>query len=293
MEWIEVIDVLDQRNLKSFARSWLTLLRSYFRIEVEGLEHIPLQGAAIIAPNHSGFAGADAALLVHIIKRETRRRPRILAHRAYFDFSAKLKDLAESFGLRRASYEGGLDVLKKGNLLVLFPEGETGNFKSTLKRYELQPFHRGFIRMALDAGVPIIPCVIVGAEEANLNLGNINLGKWIKGLRIPLPLNFIPLPSKWLIRFLPPVPPDYFPPECMRDPKLMKIETRNFQAYMQKEIRKLVRERPFIYSERVRGALNWAKDTALGNADKAIERLTGIKGAVKGALKKRGSKKRR
>ena len=89
--------------------------------------------------------------------------------------------------------------------MIVFPEGEEGNFKSSLKKYRLQPFHSGFARMAISSEVPTIPCLIVGAEEAHLNLGSINLDRFFKHVRVPFPLNAVPFPSKWKIRFLKPL----------------------------------------------------------------------------------------
>src|SRR5688500_6148954 len=120
MELVELIKkgrTGHRARLKTAGRFSLKLLRSYFRIDVRGVENIPLNGRALVVPNHSGFAGADAVLLTYIIKRETRRRARILAHRSFFDFSNTVKDLAESHGLKRASIQGGAEVLKSDRLL--------------------------------------------------------------------------------------------------------------------------------------------------------------------------------
>src|SRR6185437_1622584 len=71
--------------------------------------------------------------------------------------------------------------------------------------YRLQKFHTGFVRMALKAKTPVIPCAITGAEESHLSLGSIDLRNFVRGLRIPLPVNFVPFPAKWRIRFFRPV----------------------------------------------------------------------------------------
>lgn len=248
---MDLVELVQRSEVKTLTRLWLTLLRTYFRIEVEGLEHIPRKGGALIAPNHSGFAGADAVLLTFLIKRETKRRARILAHRSFFDFSKTLASISESFGLRKASVDGGAHQLKNDHLVILFPEGETGNFKTSFKRYRLQAFHTGFLRMALEAKVPIIPCVIIGAEESHLNLGNLNFSKIIKGLRIPLPVNWVPLPAKWRIVFLPkiehPLLVKHTPEELLASPELLRRLTRSIQRHMQLEIRKRLRDRKYVY----------------------------------------------
>ena len=180
-------------------------LMRYFRVHIYGQKYIPRKGRAILAPNHSGFAGLDVFVLRHFLKHTIRRNPSILAHRAYFDIATVVGMLSESFGLRPATVASGNAELLRNELLIVFPEGENGNFKSTRERYSLQEFHSGFVRMAIMTRAPVVPCLIVGAEESSLNLGNIDLSRYVKHLVVPLPLNILPLPTRWRIRFFPPV----------------------------------------------------------------------------------------
>lgn len=210
----------------------MELLRKYFRLEVEGLENVPRRGAAVIAPNHSGFAGFDALLLAHTIYRDVKRVPRVLTHHLWF-LTKTTASLAGKIGFVEASIDNGIAALEKNNLTVIFPEGEEGNFKPTTEMYQLQEFKRGFIRMAIQTQSPIVPALIIGAEESNINLSKLRFGKILKGLVLPLPLNVIPLPVKWKIKFLPPI---YLPykPEQINDRELM-IE-------IAEEIRELMQE---------------------------------------------------
>ncbi len=189
---------------RALPQFFMEIARRYFRLEVEGLENIPRRGAGIIAPNHSGYSGLDAFLLAHEIHRETGRLPRVLTH--HFWFLTKATSIpAEKVGFVEATTASGLHQLSKNNLIVLFPEGEHGNFKPTAKRYHLQEFKRGFVRMALEKQCPIIPTLIIGAEETHINLAQLKLTKFLRGTVLPLPLNIIPLPVKWTIKFLPPI----------------------------------------------------------------------------------------
>ncbi len=197
---------LDSETLlyRVFPRFLLEILRKYFRLEVFGTENIPRRGAVIIAPNHSGFSGFDAFLLGHIVQTEGRRVPRVLTH--HFWFLTKTTAIpAQKMGFTEATYDNGIQALKKGNAIVLFPEGEQGNFKPTSQRYQVQELKRGFVRMALEAQCPIVPTVILGAEETHINLKKLKFTKFLRGSVIPLPLNVIPLPAKWRIRFLEPI----------------------------------------------------------------------------------------
>jgi 1-acyl-sn-glycerol-3-phosphate acyltransferase len=180
-------------------------IRKYFRIELHGVENIPRRGKAIIAPNHSGCSGLDAVMLGYTLYLKTPRIPRILTLWDFFRLFPVFEPAAHRLGLKPASTDNGIGLLKKNNLVVCFPEGEAGPFKPSSKRYQLQEFHTGFIRMALLTGAPIIPCVIIGAEESNINLGSFKVKKKKKIGFIPVPFNMLPLPAKWDIRFFAPV----------------------------------------------------------------------------------------
>jgi 1-acyl-sn-glycerol-3-phosphate acyltransferase len=246
---MDLVEVVQKPEFQQGFRKFLGFLRNYFRVEVVGLENLPKTGnKGLVCPNHSGFAGTDAVLLAHLIQEHTGRRPRILAHRAFFDFSNRLKTVSESFGLKKASIQNGVDVQKRNHLLILFPEGEQGNFKPTALRYRLQEFKTGFLRIAIQSGSPIIPCVIIGAEESHLNLGNINLGKIVKGLRIPVPLTLLPLPAKWKIKFLPPIETSGLDPSMIEDPDKLRHFAKRVRLILQKEIHKELRGRKYVFN---------------------------------------------
>lgn len=187
---------------------FLRFLCKYFRLEVTGLDHIPKSGPAVIIANHSGWMGLDALLLAYVIRSQTGRECRTMAHHGYFEWSKRIRELAVLSGLSRPKKEDACETLNDGHLLIVFPEGEAGNFKSSVKKYQLQPFHKGFVHIAADALAPVIPCGIIGAEETQFNLGSFHMGIRDHFLRIPLPVPFPPLPSKWRIHFFSPIPPE-------------------------------------------------------------------------------------
>ena len=125
--------------------------RHYLRIQVEGLEHVPREGGAIITPNHSGYLALDAIMIAHLIHHDCGRTAKILAHRAFFEWFTALTQLSRSFGLEEVSVQRGMELMARDELVLLFPEGESGNFKPSTKRYHLQQFHTGFLRMALQS----------------------------------------------------------------------------------------------------------------------------------------------
>jgi len=212
----------------------LEIIRKYLRVETEGLEHVPKDGSAIIISNHSGYAGFDVLMLCNEIRRETSRIARTVAHKLWF-LGKPVKVVSEKMGFVEADMNHSLEILNEKELLILFPEGEAGNFKPTHRRYRLQEFKRGFARLAMITGAPIIPAVVIGAEETHINLSQIHFTKYLLGLAVPIPLNVIPLPIKWKIKFLPPIYLNATPADAMDRKKVFAV-SRQMKHLLQKTI---------------------------------------------------------
>lgn len=236
---------LDRLALYVLPRFLLEVIRKYLRLEVEGIQHIPDKGRAIILPNHSGWSGFDAVMIGNEVHKVRNRIPRILAHKAFF--IGDIKVIAEKMGMQEASTENGLRLLRKNNIVILFPEGESGNFKPTSERYHLQEFKRGFVRMAMLTGAPIIPTIVIGAEETHINLAALKLTKYLRGQIIPIPLNVLPLPAKWKIRFLEPVHFAGYTEEDTHNHDLVHKLAAEVQAKMQSAINEELKHRKWIF----------------------------------------------
>lgn len=220
------------------------LLAKYFRVELEGLENIPKNGPALIASNHSGYSGLDALLLCHHVFDELKRTLRVLVHQ--FWFLTKLTAVpAGKLGFVEAKRENGIKVLKENKLLLIFPEGENGNFKPTSEKYYLQDFKTGVIRMALETGAPIIPTLVIGAEETHINLAKLKFKKLLK-MALPLPLNVIPLPARWKIIFLPEYKLKYGREALGRTNQICEMSD-GLQSHMQKFLNQELRKRTTVY----------------------------------------------
>jgi 1-acyl-sn-glycerol-3-phosphate acyltransferase len=192
------------------------LYRTWFRVRMRGLENVPPSGAALVVANHSGVLPLDAIMLqIGIFDEHPRHRNlRLLSADLVYEVPV-LAGMARSSGHIRADREEAEQQLAAGELVGVFPEGFKGTGKLFGQRYRLQRFGRGgFATLARQAGVPIIPCAIVGAEEIYPMIGN-----WqylARLLRLPYfpvtplfpwlgPIGAIPLPSNWIIEFCPPV----------------------------------------------------------------------------------------
>ncbi|MGW5273648.1 lysophospholipid acyltransferase family protein [Streptomyces sp. NPDC004044] len=143
------------------------LLRLLFRPRIEGLEHIPAEGAAIVAGNHLSFS--DHFLMPAIIKR----RITFLAKAEYFTGPGLKGRLTAAFfhsagqipvdrsgkDAGQAAIREGLGVLSKGELLGIYPEG-TRSHDGRLYKGKV-----GVAVMAIKAQVPVVPCAMVGTFE--------------------------------------------------------------------------------------------------------------------------------
>ena len=191
--------------------------RDWFRVRMHGLEHVPAEGPALVVANHSGVLPLDAIMLQSGLYDEhpAHRNLRLLGADLVYAIPG-LASLARKSGHTRACPAEAARLLAAGELVGVFPEGFKGIGKPFSERYQLQRFGRnGFAATAIRAGVPIIPCAIVGAEEIYPMIGN--AGSIARILRLPYfpvtplfpwlgPLGAIPLPSNWIIEFCPPVP---------------------------------------------------------------------------------------
>ncbi|MGH3304289.1 MAG: lysophospholipid acyltransferase family protein [Streptosporangiaceae bacterium] len=195
----------------------LALYRNWFRVRMRGLANLPCTGRALIVANHSGVLPLDAIMLQAGIYAEhpAHRNLRLLGADLVYTLPV-LAGLARRSGHTRADPEEAQRLLAADELVGVFPEGFKGIGKPYSERYRLRRFGRGgFARTAVQAGAPIVPCAIVGAEEIYPMLGNADL--LAKALRLPHfpvtplfpwlgPLGAVPLPSNWIIEFSEPVP---------------------------------------------------------------------------------------
>jgi 1-acyl-sn-glycerol-3-phosphate acyltransferase len=190
----------------------------YFRVRLLGIENVPATGAAMLVGNHSGGIPYDGALLLHGIHRDHPNHRRVRPLVANFAFrSGWMANVIARVGGVRASRETALPLLSAGELIAVFPEGLKGVGKLYRERYRMARFGRGgFVRLACEAQVPLIPVAIVGAEEIHPVIGKITaLAEPIGLPYIPItptfpwlgPLGLLPVPTKWTIKIGPPIAP--------------------------------------------------------------------------------------
>ncbi|TQM71793.1 1-acyl-sn-glycerol-3-phosphate acyltransferase [Actinomadura hallensis] len=202
------------------------LYEHWFRVEALGTDNIP-EGGALLVANHSGTIPLDALMLSVAVHDHVGRQVRLLGADLVYQIPV-LGHLSRKAGHTLACQSDAARLLGKGELVGVFPEGYKGVGKPFSERYKLQRFGRGgFVGTALRAGVPIVPCAIVGAEEIYPKIADVRPLARLLGLpyfpvtpTFPLlgPAGLVPLPSKWMIQFGEPMTLEEYDADTADDP---------------------------------------------------------------------------
>jgi 1-acyl-sn-glycerol-3-phosphate acyltransferase len=175
---------LDQRDpdyiREQLPGLWL-LASLYFRAEVRGLERIPKEGPVLLVGNHSGGNLPPDTFVF------------TLAFCSYFGVERPFYQLAHNlvvsmpglgslrkFGTVAANHDNATLALNSGAALLVYPGGDYEVFRPSWERH-LVDFggRKGYVRLAREAGVPIVPIASIGGQEAALFLDR---GQWLAKL---------------------------------------------------------------------------------------------------------------
>jgi 1-acyl-sn-glycerol-3-phosphate acyltransferase len=243
------------------ARKVITpLMKLYFRAEVRGLESFPPAGGAMVVCNHSGGVLTPDWLVLApaFYERFGFDRPLYtLAH--YGVFFTPLVGGLRRLGVVHASRENAAKALHSGAVVLVFPGGDYDAFRPTFTENIIDFDGRtGYVRTAIDAGVPIVPAVSIGAQETQLFLARgVRLAKRLGlprirteilpltvgfpfGLTTVFPANF-PLPSKIVTEVLEPID---IVTRFGEDPDVSAVD-EHVRAVMQRALDRLARQRRF------------------------------------------------
>jgi 1-acyl-sn-glycerol-3-phosphate acyltransferase len=234
------------------------LYQKWFRIEVVGTHNLPVDTGALLVANHSGTLPLDAMMTAIAVRdnHPTGRYLRMLGADLVFS-TPVLGAFARKTGQTLACAADAERLLRAGHLVGVWPEGFKGIGKPFRDRYKLQRFGRGgFVAAALRAGVPIVPCAIVGAEEIYPKIADLKPLARLFGLpyfpvtpTFPLlgPLGLVPLPSKWYIEFGEPIRTDDRPPAAAEDPMLVFNLTDQVRETIQQTLYRLLSQRRNVF----------------------------------------------
>jgi 1-acyl-sn-glycerol-3-phosphate acyltransferase len=157
---------LSKANLKYAVTVARWMYRHYFRAESFGIENVPASGRVILVSNHSGQLPFDGLVIGSACFLEP-PQPRLV--RAMVEFFVPTVPFASYLFSRWGQITGTPEncrrLLSAEEAVLVFPEGARGISKPFSKRYQLAEFGKGFMRLALETGAPIVPVAVIGAEE--------------------------------------------------------------------------------------------------------------------------------
>lgn len=200
-------------------------LRTYHRAEMRGIEAFPATGGALVVSNHSGglFAMDVPVFATGFYAHFGYDRPVFtLSHDLLL--TGPTAQFFSRIGFIRANHDNADEALRSGGVVVVFPGGDYDVYRPTLAESKIDFGGRtGYVKAALNAGVPIVPTVSIGGQESQFYLTR---GEWLArvarldkllrakilpisfgfpfGLSAVLPVN-LPLPTKIVTRVLEPI----------------------------------------------------------------------------------------
>ncbi|MDT5014728.1 MAG: hypothetical protein QOD39_888 [Mycobacterium sp.] len=175
---------LDQRDpdyiREQLPGLWL-LASLYFRADVRGLERIPAEGPILLVGNHSGgnippdtFVFTLAFCSYFGVERPFYQ----LAHNLVV--SAPPLGSLRKFGTVAANHDNAQLALESGAALLVYPGGDYEVFRPFWERNKVDfGGRKGYVKLAREAGVPIVPIASVGGQESVLFLSR---GQWLAKL---------------------------------------------------------------------------------------------------------------
>src|SRR3954447_14272166 len=162
---VERGDPLNRRDPRYIDRTLPALpatSRIYYRADVSGLEHIPEEGPALLVGNHSGGT-LIADTFVFAQEFYDRFGPDRRFHQLAHDIAARMPGTGISrWGTVAASHDNARAAFEKGAPVLVYPGGDHETFRPTWHSDRIEfGGRKGFIRLALESGVPIVPVVAV------------------------------------------------------------------------------------------------------------------------------------
>lgn len=186
------------------------LYRYWFRCKVTGLDRLP-EGRMLLIGNHAGQVAFDGMMITTALVLEG-DPPRLGRAMGEYWLGALpwLSIMMERSGSAVGTRKTCVDMLNRGECALAFPEGVRGMNKVYADAYKLMPFGLGFMRLSLETDTPVVPVSVVGSEEQNPGIANLEgLGRMLGMPAFPITLTFpwlgpfgmMPLPVRYHIEF--------------------------------------------------------------------------------------------
>ncbi|OBG00365.1 glycerol acyltransferase [Mycobacterium sp. 852014-52450_SCH5900713] len=199
-------------------------MKTYFRSEVHGLGSFPPGGALVVGNHSGGMFPMDVPIFsVHFYEKFGYDRPiYTLSHDILM--TGPTGEFFRRTGYIRASRENAAKALRSGGVVIVFPGGDYDAYRPTLSENVIDfDGRKGYVRTAIEAGVPIVPAVSIGGQETQLYLSRgtwlaerLGVKRLLRSAILPLSFGFpfgfsavippnLPLPTKIVTQVLKPI----------------------------------------------------------------------------------------
>jgi 1-acyl-sn-glycerol-3-phosphate acyltransferase len=253
----------DPNTIRRYQRM-VELYTAYYRPEVRGFENLPAQGPFLVVGNHSGGATPpDMPILMSAWWRQRSIEEPVygLFHSTFLAIPGVRAPLTK-FGAIEAGWDAAEAILDEGGIVLVYPGGDHEVFRPYNVRNKIDfAGRKGFIRLALRAGVPIVPSVTIGVQDSVIIVSRgeslLKFMPWMKNWRVkvmpvmvglPWGVSFglptIPLPSKATVQLGTPIDLSaQFGPEAANDERVLERCYDQITGTMQGMLDELVAER--------------------------------------------------
>ena len=200
--------------------------RHYFRLEIDGVENVPAEGPVLLVGNHNGgFVPTDSFFTALAIwdRFGPSRAVHPLGHDFIF-YDLTLRRFALRLGVLRAGHDSAQRAFALGGIVLVYPGSDLETFRPWRERDRVVLGGRkGFLQLALRAGVPIVPVVSAGTQEQFVvltrgdDLGRrLHVHRWVRSNVCPIVLSvpwgvtsgflpYIPMPAQTTLAFGSPI----------------------------------------------------------------------------------------
>jgi 1-acyl-sn-glycerol-3-phosphate acyltransferase len=239
----------------------------YFRLRIEGAEHVPREGPVLLVGNHNGAFLPNDGFFTSLALRDTQgpsRRMYALVH----DFLLEdplLRRYALRLGMLRATPENARRALAAGHCVLVYPGSDYDAFRPFGQRSKIVLGGRkGFLKIALEMGVPIVPVVSAGTHEQLIVLMRgdrlakvLHAHAWLRSEVLPIVLSvpwgitsgflpYLPLPAQTSLAFGAPIEWPELGPEDAARPEVLEGCYRRVEREMQELLDRLSEGRRFL-----------------------------------------------
>ncbi len=218
----------------------------YFSWEIEGVEHLPRHGPVVYAMNHAGWFALDTIIVGCSVAESigVSRTPYFAAQDSALTAPVVGPFLRRIGGLPASLFRHPQRLPAEFESYGICPEGVSGNCKPFWEAYRMHDWNRGFVRLAMALGAPIVPIAVFGGEECFPVAWTVTALEPLIGSIVGLPLAALPLPARWKIVFHEPAYATAPGDPVRRDPQYCNAISQRLQGVVQETLDREASRRP-------------------------------------------------